>query len=66
MFTMVYAIPCGGQRSFSFSSAEALAEHVQANRPKMFAGMPQLSDEKHDEKLADMARRGWYIPQEKK
>lgn len=65
MVGIIYAIPRGGQREFIFSDGAALAEHVQANAPGLFAGCPQW-DDKYDETMASMRKRSYRLPEDKK
>ena len=64
-FSIRYAIPRGGSHDFSFATAEQLAEHVQANAPGMFAGVPQL-DSKYEENIMKQCRRMYRLPDDKK
>jgi len=62
MFTMVYAVPRGGKREFSFAEASDLAEHVQKNAPQMFAGVPEAFTNDYAEKMAKKREYGWKMP----
>lgn len=60
-FSIQYAQPCGGKRTFRFRDAADLAEHVSQNRPAFFQGVPYLG-EKYNEKLDQMRQRGYRLP----
>lgn len=66
MVSIVYAIPCGGQREFTFNCGADLAGHVQANRPALFVGVPKPEDEKFVEKMLALMNRPFSMPQERK
>jgi hypothetical protein len=66
MVSIVYSIPCGGRREFTFNCGADLADHVQANRPAMFVGVPKLGDENYADKLAALMFRPYSMPQERK
>lgn len=63
MFSIVYSVPRGGKREFSFSSSEELYNHVSANAPGLFAGVPKLEDKDYYEKLENMQRRSYRLPE---
>ena len=60
-FSIVYALPVGGQREHCFDSAHDLADHVQANQPGLFSGTPKL-DDKYEENMDKYCRRGYRLP----
>lgn len=60
-FSIVYAQKVGGYREHLFETASELADHVQSNRPGLFAGAPKL-DENYEDKLANICNRGYRLP----
>ena len=65
MFYIVYAVPRGGKREFSFANPADLAEHVQKNAPVMFAGVPEAFTKDYEESMAKKREYGWKMPNSK-
>lgn len=65
MFYFVYAQKVGGYREHKFVNAEDMAEHVRHNHPGLFRGVPE-NDVEYDDKISELRRKGWRIPEEKK
>lgn len=65
-FGFRYAVPMGKQHNFEFHSASDLYNHVQRNRPGLFAGIPKLEDENYDEKMSQLRSGSYVMPNNEK